>query len=979
MENQEQKNDNLKIFFSPKRKRMISPRNEDDSNMNENITTIVTKHREILSECPTTTNKIIDEYTAKASYSGKNISPINNNKLLLDSSLLNKSNDIIQFSNRENLEEMKFDYRLNNLRGRIFDCNDSFSNNSSSEIEEEDFTRLYKLSALKHDLGGKDIKLKGSKFFDNQRELSSSYAIHSSSPLAADEDCDYIGRMSGLTVGKHHLPPPGISQSPLSSPIMVNGIINSNNSTPHRISDSIYKKDDYMKTQNNIHPKIEQLPQKTRPLSNIGQLNDSSTFIRSFNSAVSNDNITQANHSLTDDMFYNDSNSSISFGGGMNMMHSYHSNENIANSSDHRDISNISSNNKKSNYYESSNQNESNEGGGSYRTIFTNVGSNMLPPRTPLILNKTQGRPHEVVMGDLGTPVTEAGSPAVLHPLGEEDEIVFEEDEEVELDDEEMVMIHQSNNNGGSGNSYGAIVYTTDEPELFEDHNYHLFAQQFVDSPSLDSKTNTLTCAAIESPLFHAQNNHINKNVLRKIHFDRPDNISYLSTSNLSVSDHYGVNIGTDIAVMTTFSRESSSSMCNKSIINSSCSGMIPSSDGSMINTSRPLPDQSAFEGSSNNPNDLSSRHIISSYDCSMQDAILASVGSTRKKRLPPASSLLHNNAALPSAIGINFSSNTNNKDCPPTPLRNFNWTVNSGSAYDTSPFSVDLIADPSAHDDYSTSSSSENCSKIFSMSLQNSGGDKNNHITHNLGCADSNMKSSTIGLHLQKSTGLTRQNSLLENKVLLCQNELESLEHNSICYHKDFENLGLLGTGTFAEVFKVKRKTGDDRITIYAIKKSKRQFRSKRDREWLMSEVFTMKLICDQYCAYVVPFIRAWQEDSYFYVQMGYAERGTLKEFLVYLGSKKSKLLRGNSSNTDTDNNVGSQSNTYAVPDHTIWRVLHDVSSGLHHIHNCGIVHLDIKPANLLITDSGCIQIGDFGMSAQIGSKEDGHEGDTR
>ena len=42
-------------------------------------------------------------------------------------------------------------------------------------------------------------------------------------------------------------------------------------------------------------------------------------------------------------------------------------------------------------------------------------------------------------------------------------------------------------------------------------------------------------------------------------------------------------------------------------------------------------------------------------------------------------------------------------------------------------------------------------------------------------------------------------------------------------------------------------------------------------------------------------------------------------------------------------------------------------------------MVHMDIKPANLLITEQGNVQIGDFGMAVAIGSSDDGHEGDTR
>lgn len=36
------------------------------------------------------------------------------------------------------------------------------------------------------------------------------------------------------------------------------------------------------------------------------------------------------------------------------------------------------------------------------------------------------------------------------------------------------------------------------------------------------------------------------------------------------------------------------------------------------------------------------------------------------------------------------------------------------------------------------------------------------------------------------------------------------------------------------------------------------------------------------------------------------------------------------------------------------MWQVLHDVGQALRHVHAAGLVHLDVKPANLLIGDEG-------------------------
>ena len=54
------------------------------------------------------------------------------------------------------------------------------------------------------------------------------------------------------------------------------------------------------------------------------------------------------------------------------------------------------------------------------------------------------------------------------------------------------------------------------------------------------------------------------------------------------------------------------------------------------------------------------------------------------------------------------------------------------------------------------------------------------------------------------------------------------------------------------------------------------------------------------------------------------------------------------------------------------------DIASGLEHIHSNGLIHLDIKSANIFLDDAGALKIGDFGLAFQ--SKEelsDESEGD--
>ena len=66
--------------------------------------------------------------------------------------------------------------------------------------------------------------------------------------------------------------------------------------------------------------------------------------------------------------------------------------------------------------------------------------------------------------------------------------------------------------------------------------------------------------------------------------------------------------------------------------------------------------------------------------------------------------------------------------------------------------------------------------------------------------------------------------------------------------------------------------------------------------------------------------------------------------------------------------------------PDSSVWKIAHDVANGLRHIHSHRIVHLDIKPDNILIGESGSLKIADFGMAVMIGRNDnDDNEGDPK
>lgn len=295
---------------------------------------------------------------------------------------------------------------------------------------------------------------------------------------------------------------------------------------------------------------------------------------------------------------------------------------------------------------------------------------------------------------------------------------------------------------------------------------------------------------------------------------------------------------------------------------------------------------------------------------------------------------------------------------CPPTPQRTPNWQQQQQQQTSSSPM-VMMTGTP-----YSSSSSSVLDLRDFpSGSGTPLGlGPLPLPLTH----SHHPHGHHPHGHHHRGHIPLHRQNSLGDTKVLLAQEDDGEGEGDDLrpsgtgsgssgtsrCCYADFEVDGRIGDGNFAEVFAVRLRNGG---VPFAVKKMKQQFRSRRGREHLLGEVTVMKTLGRAHCAHLLPFVQAWQEDGYFYVQLGLARGGCLKA-LVSRCAAEGVLL----------------------PEGTLWHVLHDVAVGLAHVHACGIVHLDIKPANLLLSD-GLVMIADFGMAAAAGSAEDGLEGDTR
>lgn len=173
------------------------------------------------------------------------------------------------------------------------------------------------------------------------------------------------------------------------------------------------------------------------------------------------------------------------------------------------------------------------------------------------------------------------------------------------------------------------------------------------------------------------------------------------------------------------------------------------------------------------------------------------------------------------------------------------------------------------------------------------------------------------------------------------------------------FEKVDLVGTGEFSQVYRVSQppqrspfhfatsrssSRGSAPGQVWAVKKSRHPYTGPKDRARKIHEVDVLKALGHH--DNILNFVDSWEERSHLYIQTEFCEEGTLDLFLAQVGSKA------------------------RLDDFRIWKILLELSQGLKHIHESGFIHLDLKPANILITFEGVLRIGDFGMATRWPAK---------
>ena len=163
-----------------------------------------------------------------------------------------------------------------------------------------------------------------------------------------------------------------------------------------------------------------------------------------------------------------------------------------------------------------------------------------------------------------------------------------------------------------------------------------------------------------------------------------------------------------------------------------------------------------------------------------------------------------------------------------------------------------------------------------------------------------------------------------------------------------DFIQVSTIGQGTFATVFHcIQRIDGMD----YAIKKTKKALHGQSEFVVAIREVDALVALVES--EFVVRYHTCWLEDMHVYIQMEYCPH-TLQTRLQ--------------SSTNTP-----------IPENELYRILQNITQALCDLHVYGMVHLDIKPSNIVYSRSQKYKLADFGNAVKNDGSMDPTEGDTR
>lgn len=162
------------------------------------------------------------------------------------------------------------------------------------------------------------------------------------------------------------------------------------------------------------------------------------------------------------------------------------------------------------------------------------------------------------------------------------------------------------------------------------------------------------------------------------------------------------------------------------------------------------------------------------------------------------------------------------------------------------------------------------------------------------------------------------------------------------LCYadiYNEYEIGEFLGSGKYGEVRKCTHKETGRKVAIKILNKQKMKMKN-YDMVW--NEIEVLKL-----CQHpnILRLYDVLENVDYIFLVMELLEGGTLRDYMKRHNSK--------------------------IPEEKARTFVRALASGLEYISQFGVVHRDIKPINILLTEDDVVKIADFGLAVILGPSQ--------
>ena len=122
-----------------------------------------------------------------------------------------------------------------------------------------------------------------------------------------------------------------------------------------------------------------------------------------------------------------------------------------------------------------------------------------------------------------------------------------------------------------------------------------------------------------------------------------------------------------------------------------------------------------------------------------------------------------------------------------------------------------------------------------------------------------------------------------------------------------------------------------------------------------------------------------AWMEENHLYIVTEFCPGGSLERAVFPRGFAGGPITTAGSTTDPSSSSSSPMPPVFSGDEEDLLRVVRDIALALQFMHERGIVHMDVKPGNILLAADGSFKLGDLGHAIKSDGSMMVAEGDER